>query len=519
MTNSERFTSLAITIVLMNFGLSACGSHRSPEITESASKSSIAKKAGDTISSQVAVFGVNFAGGEFGDIGRPYGQGYIYPELSTLQYFASKGMKFGRLPFKWERVQPQLFSPLNSDEVARLRRFLDDANSVGIKILIDMHNYGQYQFGDGRKPHVGEDPALPSEALQDAWKRLAQTLKGHPALVGYDIMNEPQGFSNPNGRTWYRVAQETVSAIRTVDMDTAIYVEGDCWASAAEWVRCSGELDIKDPANNIVYSAHQYFDRSASGDYDGKTYDGEGITPQTGVDRLRPFVEWLKSKGARGHIGEYGVPNNDPRYNVVLENALKYMAENCISGTYWAAGPWWGDYLLSVEPKDGQDRPQMSVLGQYTTRACANQSATPAPTPATTTPPAPTSNQRSNIKTVLANKCVQATPGGLRQQECADIAEQKFEIVSGPADTVRLVIANQICIELPRSSSFAAGLAPCTDSAEQLFTLKAQDDGSFAIRTADNRCMDVANNSHANGAEIGFWNCEQGLKQSFRLVP
>jgi endoglucanase len=50
---------------------------------------------------------------------------------------------------------------------------------------------------------------------------------------------------------------------------------------------------------------------------------------------------------------------------VVLDNFLAAMKQNGIGGTYWAAGPWWGDYPLSVEPRKGKDRPQMEVLELY----------------------------------------------------------------------------------------------------------------------------------------------------------
>jgi hypothetical protein len=33
--------------------------------------------------------------------------------------------------------------------------------------------------------------------------------------------------------------------------------------------------------------------------------------------------------------------------------------------TWWAAGPWWGEYMFTVEPKNGQDRPQMAILEKY----------------------------------------------------------------------------------------------------------------------------------------------------------
>jgi len=30
--------------------------------------------------------------------------------------------------------------------------------------------------------------------------------------------------------------------------------------------------------------------------------------------------------------------------------------------TWWAAGAWWGNYMFSLEPKDGKDKPQMAWL-------------------------------------------------------------------------------------------------------------------------------------------------------------
>ena len=41
--------------------------------------------------------------------------------------------------------------------------------------------------------------------------------------------------------------------------------------------------------------------------------------------------------------------------------------------TYWAAGAWWGDYPMSVEPKNGADRGQMIVLKRSFVGAKNNQ--------------------------------------------------------------------------------------------------------------------------------------------------
>ena len=51
-----------------------------------------------------------------------------------------------------------------------------------------------------------------------------------------------------------------------------------------------------------------------------------------------------------------------------MENFLEYLTENNISGSYWAAGPWWRNYPLSIEPVEGKDQPQMNIYAKYINR-------------------------------------------------------------------------------------------------------------------------------------------------------
>ena len=67
----------------------------------------------------------------------------------------------------------------------------------------------------------------------------------------------------------------------------------------------------------------------------------------------------------RGYLGEYGVPDDDSRwYEIVLERFLDDLDAAGMDGTYWAAGEWWGDYRLSVQPEAdfSVDRPQLPTL-------------------------------------------------------------------------------------------------------------------------------------------------------------
>ena len=85
------------------------------------------------------------------------------------------------------------------------------------------------------------------------------------------------------------------------------------------------------------------------------------------MTRVKPFVDWCNKYGKRGYIGEYGIPDDDSRWNTVLDNTLAYLQENGMGGTYWSAGHRWGDYKLAVHPTNNytKDRPQMSVLVKY----------------------------------------------------------------------------------------------------------------------------------------------------------
>lgn len=305
-----------------------------------------------------APFGVNLAGAEFG---KTDSKEYWYPTADDLDYFKSKGFTLYRLPFKWERIQPVMNAPLDEEELAKMRAFVDAAQERDLLVILDMHNYGRRHI-NGTRQIIGS-PGLSIADIADAWKRLAEEFKDYDNIWAYGIMNEPHDMleSTP----WFDIAQGIISSIREVDTKTAIAVGGDSWSSAARWMSFSDNLkDLKDPANNLIYEAHAYVDNDASGLY-RNSYEEEKTTVTTGVDRLRPFVTWLKENNLRGFIGEYGVPDNDPQWLEVLDAMMAYMQENGVNGTYWAAGPHWGKYKLSVQPRNGEDRPQMAIIEKY----------------------------------------------------------------------------------------------------------------------------------------------------------
>jgi hypothetical protein len=113
------------------------------------------------------------------------------------------------------------------------------------------------------------------------------------------------------------------------------------------------------------------------------------------VDRLQEFVTRLHTNNLKGVVDEYGVPDTDPRWLTVLDNALTYLEQNShviAGGDDWSAGPWWDTYHLSVEPTGNwpnvTDRPQMSVLQAHTGQGSCGPA--PSPTPGGQPTPNPT---------------------------------------------------------------------------------------------------------------------------------
>jgi len=311
-------------------------------------------------------FGVNIAGAEGGGTAGTPNVNYIYPRAVDFDYFKSKGLTLVRIPFRWQRVQHTVGGPLDTEiDILKLKEVVKMAEDRGIKVMLDMHDYGRLTIA-GTEYIIGKTDNLTIAHFVDVWTKLALEFKDFTNIWGYDLMNEPHDMGTCS---LYKTYQAVVNGIRTVDTNTPIVLEGSSWASAYNWpgVNVSDSLKlIVDPSNKIIYEAHCYFDYNASGQYNNN-YDTEVKTSQIALIRLKPFVDWLKKNNKVGMIGECGVPNNDVRWLTMLDGALTYLRDNDVSFTYWAAGSWWGGYPMSIQPNGSGviDKVQMSILEKY----------------------------------------------------------------------------------------------------------------------------------------------------------
>lgn len=309
---------------------------------------------------QVQFSGVNLAGAEFGEGNLPgtYNQHYTYPTKAEVDYFTAKGMNVFRLPFRWERLQRETNAALNGTELTRIKNFVSYATSKGAHTILDPHNYARY-FGE-----VIGSAGLPVSAFAGFWEKLAAEFKDNPNVI-FGLMNEPHNMST---ESWLEAANAAIAAIRSTGALNLILVPGNGWTGAHSWTNnwygtpnSVVMKNITDPENNFAYEVHQYFDSNSSGTSE------TCVSTTVGADRLKTFTTWLRNNNQRGFLGEFGISPNETCMQA-LDNMLEYLHTNAdvwLGWTYWAAGPWWGNYMFSVEPAGGQDKPQMAILEKY----------------------------------------------------------------------------------------------------------------------------------------------------------
>jgi len=301
--------------------------------------------------------GLNIAGAEFNGRKIPgvAGTDYFYPPRATIDYVASKGLNTIRVPFLWERMQPQLNGPLDAAELQRLSSVVQYATGKGLYVVLDVHNYAYY-----RQQVIGS-VAVPADALAGLWQRLAEAFQSN-GQVGFGLMHEPKGLPT---ETWLDAANRAIAAIRQAGAQNTVFVPGNAWTGAHSWASTSygtpnatAMKNIVDPANNFVYELHQYLDSNYSGTHP------ECKSETVGVTTLKSVTGWLRQNNKKGFLGEFGA-GSDPTCLAALDAMLKFMDDNrdvWMGWTYWAAGAWPPSYFTSVQPVNGQDRPQMSVL-------------------------------------------------------------------------------------------------------------------------------------------------------------
>jgi endoglucanase len=326
----------------------------------------------------IQMAGVNLSGAEFGSkLPGTYNTDYTYPNQNEADYFKRRGLNVLRLCFQWERLQATTNAAFNAAESNRLNTFVTQTTAKGMNVILDPHNFGRYYTQT-----IGS-AAVPYSAFSNFWAGLAAIYKTNQHVI-FGLMNEPHDMSTNTAtstETWRSAAQAAILAIRNTGATNLILVPGNAYTGAQSWLQNwygtpngMAMLSITDPAQNFAFEVHQYLDSDSSGSTTNI------VSATVGADRLAGFTQWCRANHRRGFLGEFAVANSTIGSGVgdeALTNMLSYVRTNAdvwMGWAWWSAGPWWGNYMFTLEPTNNftADQPAMGVLRPFL----------PVPTPA-----------------------------------------------------------------------------------------------------------------------------------------
>ena len=109
------------------------------------------------------------------------------------------------------------------ENLKKVQRFLEEAQQNNLKVVLGVASFRSFMEQD---PEVGEclwqSKRFQARAVT-SWKKLAKQLRGHPALVGYDILPFSVTLTKDDSLSdFYR---KVLSAIREVDTKTSIILK------------------------------------------------------------------------------------------------------------------------------------------------------------------------------------------------------------------------------------------------------------------------------------------------------
>lgn len=204
------------------------------------------------------------------------------------------------------------------------KRILDKAYELGMKVVVDLHVAPGGRHLDGHMNMFKNE--LFADTFEKAWVILATTLKGHPALFGFDLINEPSQPKEKVKFDYLGLQFRVAKRVREIDPDTPIIIESNEWDSPNAFRYLSPI-----PMKNIIYQAHMYMPGQFTHQqiFNKKQEKTQYPDPKRGWTKemlrnhLAPVRAFQQRHGARIYIGEFSAA----RWAQGAENYL----EDCIS--------------------------------------------------------------------------------------------------------------------------------------------------------------------------------------------
>lgn len=302
---------------------------------------------------------------------------YAETTESDLREVAAQGFGLVRIAVSWTRLEPAR-GHYDRAELARVEKLLDWAERSHLYAVVDFHQdvYGPH-FGGGDRgvpDWATRDDGLPfvpdpddwfagyfQPAVQAAFRHLyddadlrreqaafyttvARELRGHRALLGYDLFNEPFGpvDGDPADPAVLAAAsaaleqgrlagmyRRLISAVREVDRDAWLFVEPTVLVGQGVPTSLPAFTDPRPGPDRIGYAPH-FYDTAVEAGQDWNP-DGGFIEAYTAAITAYPRANRLPVL-----VGEFGPPSAATPGNAeLLRRQVAAMGDFAAGWTMW----------------------------------------------------------------------------------------------------------------------------------------------------------------------------------------
>lgn len=254
-----------------------------------------------------------------------------YITRDDIRFIRQTGCNTVRLPFHYKLFTDEDYMGLTAaqDGFARIDSLVGWCREEGLFIILDMHDAPGGQTGDNIDDSYGYPWLFESDASQqlyaDVWRKIANRYKNEPAILGYELLNEPIApyFETQLDTLNSRLAtlyKRGIEAIREVDRNHIILVGGAQWNGN---FRPLAGAAFDDP---VMYTCHRY---------------GGEPTP----DAIREFILFRDSVNRPMYMGEIG--HNSPEW---MSEFCRTMNDNNIGWTFWPYKKLNGSSFVAITP-------------------------------------------------------------------------------------------------------------------------------------------------------------------------
>ena len=191
------------------------------------------------------------------------------------------------------------------------------------------------------------------------WEAIAERYRDQPWVAGYDLINEP---AEPTGEKVFPYYRRLKDAIRKIDPDHILFLEGDLYATDFD--------KFTEIWENVVYTNHDYAIPGfiSGGDYPGYTSGRYFDKDTLEYDFLRRS-EFMFSHRVPIWVGEFGPvytgnPEKDDMRYQILKDQLAYYDKYKVSWCIWL----YKDMGLQAIMHQNGNTPYMKLVSAFLSR-------------------------------------------------------------------------------------------------------------------------------------------------------